>query len=458
MAIQDRIRELRRVRAGDLAPHALNPRRHPERQRRAVARILETIGYADALLAYETPEGLCLFDGHLRAGLDADTIVPVLVTDLTPAEATVMLRELDRLAYYADIDEDLLAQLTAAVDTHIADGLLDEAVRLDALLAYREGTGPRAEYAPLPPIIEEPEVKESNYTPEVAPARCAPGDLWQMGDQRLLCGDASDPTVVLKLTGPAAIDLVFCSPPYYQQRSYVSGLPVWLPLMQGVFGAVAGACGPQAQLLVNLGLVHQEGEWVPYWDPWLAWMRTEGWRRFGWYVWDKGSGMPGDTRGRLASSHEFLFHLNRAGQPVPPARKTVPCVMAGQRVTGVAGQRETDGTVRKWTHVGAPYQPYKVPDSVVRALPALSVGFTHPAMFSIAFAAQVIAAFSDAGQRVLDPFLGSGTTLLACEQLGRRGFGIEVEPTYCDIALERWARLTNRQPERLTFVGKSDSD
>jgi hypothetical protein len=68
--------------------------------------ILAEVGYADALLAVETPEGLGLVDGHLRAGLDPDQIVPVLIMDLDPAEAAKVMLTLDPLAAMAEADKD----------------------------------------------------------------------------------------------------------------------------------------------------------------------------------------------------------------------------------------------------------------------------------------------------------------------------------------------------------------
>ena len=84
---------------------------------------------------------------------------------------------------------------------------------------------------------------------------------------------------------------------------------------------------PSAQVLVNLGLIHRDNEVIPYWDGWLAWMRTQGWRRFAWYVWDQGPGMPGDWAGRLSPSFEFIFHFNRESRK---PNKIVPCKHAGQ--------------------------------------------------------------------------------------------------------------------------------
>ncbi|MGH6811545.1 MAG: hypothetical protein ACREDM_04120 [Methylocella sp.] len=62
--------------------------------------------------------------------------------------------------------------------------------------------------------------------------------------------------------------------------------------MQGVFAALPMA--GDGQILVNLGLIQRDGEWQPYWADWIAWMRGQGWRRFGLYCWDQGPGLPGD--------------------------------------------------------------------------------------------------------------------------------------------------------------------
>jgi len=118
MHIRDRIKELRRVRAADLRPNPRNWRTHPERQRDALRGILAEIGYADALLARELPDGsLELVDGHLRAETTPEQKVPVLVLDLSEQEAAKLLVLLDPLAGLAETDSDVLAQLVAEVET-----------------------------------------------------------------------------------------------------------------------------------------------------------------------------------------------------------------------------------------------------------------------------------------------------------------------------------------------------
>jgi hypothetical protein len=116
--IRDRIKELRRVRAGELRPHPKNWRTHPERQRDALRGILAEVGYADALVARELPDGsLELIDGHLRAETTPEAEVPVLVVDLDDHEAAKLLALLDPLAGMAETDRDVLAELLEGVET-----------------------------------------------------------------------------------------------------------------------------------------------------------------------------------------------------------------------------------------------------------------------------------------------------------------------------------------------------
>src|SRR5690349_19902940 len=118
MEIRDRIKELRRVRAGDLVPNEKNWRRHPEHQRSALMGMLQEIGYSDALLVRELPDGkLQTIDGHCRADLTPDVMVPVLVTDLNDQEAKKLLATLDPLAGMAETDGKALSALLAEIET-----------------------------------------------------------------------------------------------------------------------------------------------------------------------------------------------------------------------------------------------------------------------------------------------------------------------------------------------------
>jgi len=130
--------------ASQLIPHENNWRTHPQAQQDALSGILAEIGFADAVIARETPDGLQLIDGHLRQDLMGDQEIPVLVVDLTDDEATKMLITLDPLAALAETDEDNLRALMELAQF--------EDDRLTALLS---GLLWNAEEVPFPQLSSE---------------------------------------------------------------------------------------------------------------------------------------------------------------------------------------------------------------------------------------------------------------------------------------------------------------
>lgn len=127
MKIRDRIKTFRRVKGSDLLPNPRNWRRHPQAQQDAMRAMLAEIGFAGAALARQTKDGLMLIDGHLRAELAPDQKVPVLVLDVTEAEAAKLLATFDPVGRMAEADPEALGKLLAEIDT--------ESEALEAMLA-----------------------------------------------------------------------------------------------------------------------------------------------------------------------------------------------------------------------------------------------------------------------------------------------------------------------------------
>jgi len=121
-SIRNRIKAHRRVRAGDLVPHELNYRHHPQRQRAILGALYHDIGFARSLLAYELPDGkLKLIDGHLRRDMDPDMLVDVEVLDLTEEEARVLLLSIDPLADLAQVQDQIHQRLMDLTPTPCGD-------------------------------------------------------------------------------------------------------------------------------------------------------------------------------------------------------------------------------------------------------------------------------------------------------------------------------------------------
>ncbi len=112
--MRNRVKELRFVKASDLIPNVDNWRSHPKRQRDLMKNVLQTIGYADALIARETEDGsLELIDGHLRADVSPNAEVPVLVVDLNAKEAKELLLVHDPIGAMAERDDEAVSRLLA---------------------------------------------------------------------------------------------------------------------------------------------------------------------------------------------------------------------------------------------------------------------------------------------------------------------------------------------------------
>jgi hypothetical protein len=149
--IRNRIKEHRRVRAGDLIPHELNFRNHPQPQRAALEALYQEIGFARSLLAYELPDGrLKLIDGHLRRDLDPDMEVDVEILAVSDAEARTLLLSMDTLAALAETDARILARLreVAERDSQAAQALqraTEEACRKSKALLESKAAKPLPE-------------------------------------------------------------------------------------------------------------------------------------------------------------------------------------------------------------------------------------------------------------------------------------------------------------------------
>lgn len=268
------------------------------------------------------------------------------------------------------------------------------------------------------------------------------GQLWiarsgRRTIHRLYCGDSTSDEEVSKLAGDREPELIFTSPPYAHQRKYQLEEFDWDELMQGVFSVCPAH--QRTQILVNLGMVHMRGEWEPYWQDWIEWMRSQGWRRFGLYCWDKGPGLPGDWGGRLAPSFEFVFHFNRTSRK---AEKWIPKKESSikRNWERYFNFRNVDGSTDPVGSPEAYNNTHRIPDSVIRIAPHKSGGIAslHPAVFSTELAEFMIRSWPGL---VYDPFAGSCTAAIAAAKQRQSSLSMEISPDYMAIGLERMERL-----------------
>lgn len=417
-----------------LRPYERNPRKNDQAVPRMVE-ILQEFGFRVPILAKSDGE---IIDGHLRykaaMAMGLNEVPVIIADDLSEAQIRAFRIMINRSASWAEWDEGLLVEELRAIELSELDIKFTgfDADELARLLPRQENI---TENLPGEEDIPEPASVPVTQT----------GDLWLLGDHALYCGDAGDKKAVSVLMGNDLARFCFTSPPYGQQRDYAGKIYDWDGLMRKVFGSIPLA--REGQLLINLGLIRKQEKVVRYWDGWLDWMETVGWRLYDWYAWDQGSGLPGTYNAHLAPCHEWIFHFNRE---ITQAQKTVPCKLAGQNshVVSSSGKatamRDAKGKVGRWRHTNTPTQEKKIPDSVIRIrrqVGSIGEGIDHPAVFPVALPEFLIPVWTEPGDIVFEPFCGSGSSIIAAQKTGRVARAMEIAPAYVDVSLIRFGRL-----------------
>ena len=458
--IVDRIRGLARVPGSRLRAADENFRVHDARQRKVLKGLLAEVGIIGAVLAwvpddmaraalrssqdfaawlagYDGP--LQLVDGHMRAEELKGQAIPVLVTDLSRAEAAKALATFDAVGDLAGRDAQKLAALLEGVGRGSEEGTeeLLAALRADDAAANK----------PTDPPTEADEAA-ANEVPERVEPRTKRGDIWLLGKHRLICGDCRIAADVDRLVNGAKVNVAFTSPPYASQRKYdeSSGFkPIhpdaFVEWFADVQSNVARVLADDGSWFVNIKEHCDDGQRSLYVkDLTIAHVRTWGWRFVDEFCWHK-TAVPGSWPNRFRNAWEPTFHFSKSSsirfRPDDVKHES------DRAVSGVGGSPKNAG--------GA----WSIPDSWARpsglALPenVLRIGTgggtsSHSAAFPVALPEFFIKAFSDPGDIIFDPFMGSGTTMIAAERNGRAGYGVELSPAYCDIIVARWEKFTGK--------------
>lgn len=398
MPIRNRIVGLQFVKAGALIPHPQNWRRHPEKQRQALQSMLDAVGYADAVIARETPDGLVLVDGHLRADLDPDQEVPVLVTDLDEMEAGQVLATLDPLSAMAETDQ-------AALDALVRDLSAQADDSMAALLRDFHGVV-------VPDIQTNLRPKGQIMDPASDVEHVAKrGDIWQLGRHRVMCGDCTDPMDVGLLLDGVQVDCILTDPPYssggFQESGKLAGSKGSDAAYVPITNDRLSTRGYMA--LMRQVLTHRQAPVLYVFTDWRMWVNlfdvveSSGYGVRSMIVWNKEA--PGMGSGWRAQ-HEL--------------------VMCGTREAGL------------WKDRHAP--------AVGNVISLPRAGNVHHVTEKPVALLSVILGNTPNTQAVFDPFVGGGSTIIAAEGQSQTAYGMDLEPRYVDICLARWKTYTGEAP------------
>jgi DNA modification methylase len=454
-----------------LVPYARNARTHSPEQVAQIAASIVEFGFVNPILV-DTDSGIIAGHGRLLAARKLGLVdVPVVVLDhLNETQRRAYILADNKIALNAGWDDAMLADEVRALQTDGFD--LDLAGfsgdELDALLAMPEEpeTAPEAaEEVPEPPLL----------------AVTQPGDLWLIGNHRLVCGDCRDRNSIGILFPPDARAAVcITSPPYAAQREYdaSSGFrPIppdeYAEWFRDVAGNIAAILADDGSYFLNIKEHADDGERSLYVkDLVIAHRRQWGWRFVDEFCWRKtDNGVPGGWGNRFKNAWEPVFHFCRQQQikfrPKRVGHESEDCFdyspnnpksrsgsgLLGTGVRGAAADsgRNQDAWQRTHHNLSEATNPegrhtgVARPSNVIEVKSESSQG-SHSAPFPRALVEFFLFAFSDPGDVVYDPFMGSGTTMAAAHLLERAGYGCELSPAYCDVILRRMLNLGTEMP------------
>jgi DNA modification methylase len=404
----------------ELKLDARNPRLHSPKQIKQIARSIEAFGFNVPVLVDAAGQVIAGHGRVLACRQLGWTEVPTIQLDhLSPLQARAFMVADNRLSDVSDWNEPLLAEtlrdlLLVELDFEleaIGFDMPEIDLRIESLQAETgQGPDPADTFAP----------------PAAGPAVTRPGDLWLLGRHRLVCGDALDPAAYTQLMGAEKAAMVFTDPPYNVPiAGHVSGLGA---VQHREFAMAVGEMSQTeftAFLRSAMTLMAQHSTDGSLHFVCMDWRHTEELLAAGraaytelknLCVWAKDNAGMGSL---YRSQHELVL-VFKAGRG--PHRNNVELGKHGRHRSNL------------WRYAGV--------NSFGRSTEEGNLLSLHPTVTPVALVADAILDCTARGDVVLDPFLCSGTTLIAAERMGRRCCGMELDPLYADTIIRRWQALT----------------
>jgi DNA modification methylase len=370
-------------RTDSLIEYVNNPRDNDH----VVDKMAAAIREYDCVVPLLIKSDLSVVDGHLRLKaarkLQLEELPCIFVDHLSDVQIKALRISINKMAEVADWDAELLALEI--------DALKNAAYDL-SLIGFDEDE--------IDALVDEASTEDSGAddAPEVSEEepRTRLGDVWLCGDHRVMCGDSTDAEQVERLMDGELADTVFTDPPYgYSYRSNYQTKHMVLKNDDKFLDFIPAIYD---RLLTNTAIFictsyQTVDTWVRYTKTSLSYKNLIVWKKNNWSM--------GDLSGAFAGQHELIIFAHKGR-----------VLLTGRTPTDI------------WEFDREP-------------------PICHPTQKPVDL---VCYALSRVPSRdVLDPFLGSGTTLIACEKTDRRCFGMELDPKYCDVIVKRWQDYTGEQ-------------
>jgi DNA modification methylase len=404
----------------DLSQLRTNPRNartHPNKQVGQLGDIMRRFGVIQPVLVDE--DGV-LIAGHGRVlaarRIGLKSLPVIVVSGLSETEKRAFALADNKIAANAGWDRQILADELGDLSTLLVECNLDLAIT---------GFEP-AEIDSLLGDLVDPETDPVDETPPLQKqATSKLGDLWQLGQHRLLCGDAQSAKHVATLMGTDSAAMTFMDPPYNVKTRRIQGRG------RTKHGDFIQACGEMSPLEFTKFLRRSLSNAAKRCKDGAIIFVCMDWRHMGELlaagaanrihlknvvVWVKTNAGQGSF---YRNQHELVF-VYKAGD--------------GANINNFGLGQHGRNRSNVWTYPGVnTFRAGRMDDLAL-----------HPTVKPVALVADAMRDCSRRGDIVLDLFMGSGTTVMAAERVGRRSFGLELDPLYVDTAIRRWQTYTKR--------------
>jgi DNA modification methylase len=396
----------------DLIPYARNTRTHSPEQVAQIAGSIREFGFTNPVLI-DGENGIIAGHGRVMAAqkLGLTKVPCIRLAHLTETQKRAYIIADNKLALNAGWDEEMLAlEIGELQETDFDIDLLGfDQSEIDALFAIEVNEG-------LTNEDEVPEVPEQPVTVQ--------GDVWVLGRHRIVCGDATDSSAWDKLNIEDGV-VTFSSPPYnlgesiklsgnsslkgkksaYSTYEDNASATDYIGLIEGALSCAISHCNVVAFNLQPLAKSKR---------PLMRFMSDHSSHLIDIITWDKGHAAPQMATGVMSSRYEWIFLFSSKDD----ASRSIPYA----------------SWQGKWSNV------YQAPPQRNNEFAKI-----HGATFPVHLPEFVIGDIMNRSRGVVDCFCGTGTTIIAAEKLGKIGYGIEIDPKYCDVIINRWQDFTGQQ-------------
>lgn len=409
----------------ELIPYVNNPRKN-DKAVDAVASSIKNYGFRNAILIDAKNE---IINGHTRLKaakkLGMLEVPCVMAEDLTPSQVKGLRIADNKVAEAAEWDYDLLKIEFDDIDDFTGFDLDDLNLNDKEITEDDFNTDEALEN------IEEPITKR--------------GDIWKLGNHRLMCGDSTSADDVGRLMEREKAKMLFTSPPYSDIRDYNGDKNLSVSHLIQFIEVYKKFTDYQ---VINLGLQRKDHDIKEYWNDYIKKAREVGYKFLAWNVWNKNSIMSiGQSSSFFPIVHEWIFVFGIDFYDINLTWEKKPESIKKGRIYQPV--RQKNGSM-EYSTKGDMSKPYKKMESVLNLNAQQgNIRQLHPAMFPVELPHEYIISMTNKNDIIIEPFGGSGTTLIASEQTERICYMMELDEKYCDVIIKRWETLTGKKAEKV---------